>query len=191
MWEFLEILHIAATIAVPTQHFGVLEEVPLPVLHQVAKLKLGTGYKACAHEGLVIGYERDWTEERQTGDGQVTIIPPDPGKLEGYGILVNKRTCEDNSKSGLHFTVGEYNRGLFSRDRIIEHRVVSGRDVTQLPPDQRPRWLPQVMRVLEEQNGKNPVVTEFMASLPKAPASTGTAKMSAGEAPVMLPSSVN
>lgn len=191
MWEFLEILHIAATIAVPTQHFGVLEEVPLPVLHQVAKLKLESGNMACTHEGLVIGYDQDWTEERQTGDGQVTIIPPSPGELEGYGILVNTRTCADSSKNGLHFTVGEYNRGLFSRDRIIKHRGVSGRDVTQLPPEQRPRWLPQVMRVLEEQNGKNPVVTEFMASLPKAPASTGAAKMSAGESPTMLPVSVN
>lgn len=173
MWGFLELLHLAVVAAVPVQAYVAAVDTPLPALHQAVKLTLKRS-DSCIHEGILFSYERDWEEEIPQADGQVTIRPKKLGEIDGYAILVNKRSCSDGSPITNYFVVGEHRQGLFNRGKVAEGVLVRGQDASQLRPDQRPKWLPQVMRFLDEQNGKDSVVTEFMASLPRAPSATTT-----------------
>lgn len=173
MWGFLELLHLAVVAVVPVQAYVAAVDTPLPALHQAVKLTLKRSDQ-CVYEGIIFSYERDWEEKIQQVEGQVTIRPKKLGEIDGYAILVIKRSCTDGAPITNYFVVGEHRQGLFNRGKVAEGVLVRGQDATQLRPDQRPKWLPQVMRILYEQNGKDPVVTEFMASLSKTPAATAS-----------------
>ncbi len=174
MLDVLNLLYLGAVIASPAIHMEMVAEVPAPALHQVQTLEMARfpTRETCRNHGIVVGYERDWTEERPIGDGQVTIIPPDPGKIEGYAFLFNKRTCTDKPPAQASYLIfGEYQptwsaKLLGWKGWAPTHHHPVFYDTATTRPDLAPKWLPQVLRVLEEKAKTLPEIARFLADMP-------------------------
>lgn len=177
MLDVLNLLYLGAVVASPALYMGFSEEVPAPALHEIRTVTATRtpSRETCKNHGVIVAYERDWTEERQIGDGQVTVIPPAPGEIEGYAFLFNRRTCIDKPPAQTNYLVwGDYSP-TWSAKMFGWKGWNNGQhppalyDAGTTPPEQMPRWLPQVLRVLESKAKTEPALAEFIANMPTTP----------------------
>jgi len=114
----------------------------------------------CKYMGYVLPYERNW-EEVTERDGQRTVIPPEPGKIASYAIVLNKKTCPDGKVESM-FRVAERTGTLFNRGQMLKGYAVIGRQYQAIQADFRPKWVPQVMETLTALSARDPKVKAFL-----------------------------
>lgn len=117
----------------------------------------------CKYTGLAVPYERTW-EEVVESSGVQTVIPPEPGKLAGYAILINKKTCLGQEPVAMFRVSTRDERGVFFNKGTMQkaYPIVSSQ-LSSLREDQRPKWLAQVMQTVATQAETNPAASEFLA----------------------------
>lgn len=141
-------------------------DVPPPSLHEVVQAE----YKAlsyvwndvfpCRFHGVVIPVERDWEETVDNGYVN-TVLPPQPGMIHTYALLVNKKTCPGKDAEPM-LVVSQFNGAFLERGLPKGIQIVflgPARDVAK-----QPKWLPQALTVLQQvANQGNNTAREFIA----------------------------
>lgn len=161
----LNLLYISANIALPFPLIPTMNIQPLS-LHEVAQAE----YKAlsfiwndvypCRFRGVVIPVERDWEESVDNGF-LTTRLPPEPGKIYTYALLVNKKSCPDKKDESV-FVVSQFNGSFLERGlpKGIQIQFTGlDKDVTK-----QPKWLPSALKALDiaSQHG-NIAAQDFVA----------------------------
>lgn len=141
-------------------------DVQPPALHEVAQAE----YKAlsyiwndvypCRFHGVVIPVERDWEETVDNGY-VTTVLPPEPGKIHTYALLVNKKTCPGKEAEPM-LVISQFNGSFLNRG------LPKGIQILFLSPDKdvakQPKWLPQALTALQAAADKgNQVAKDFIA----------------------------
>ena len=151
----------------------VLSDVSLPQqLGQVAPVEMSsaayvtirvrpkTEEERCRYSGVVVPYERLW-EERVVSSGSETVIPPEPGKIAGYAIVINRKDCDDRQPEAM-LRVATHYRPLFNSNVLGEGASYVVLPLDSLPESTRPKWVPQVMETLAEAAASDSVAQEFL-----------------------------
>ena len=151
----------------------VLPDVNLPQqLGQVAPVEMSsaayvtirvrpkTEEERCRYSGVVVPYERLW-EERVISSGSKTVIPPEPGKIAGYAIVINRKDC-DGHQPEARLRVATHYRTLFNGNVLGEGASYVVLPLDSLPESTRPKWVPQVMETLAEAATSDSVAQEFL-----------------------------
>lgn len=161
------ILNIAYTSVLLS--FGVVTTKPVPPseLHDVVPFEgkpiapLFSSKGDCRFYGLAVPYERDWEiVSENTMTHTKTMQPPEPGKIHSYAILVNKKTCPGKEPERMLIGGSSQSSPFMNLGIRERHKVM----FTEISPDKekQPKWLPQVMRVIEEAETTQPVVKDFL-----------------------------
>ncbi len=127
----------------------------------------------CKFSGLIVPFERDWEERTTSFDGQEEIVPAEPGKIGGYAMIFNKKECPGEAAQPVSMAItkmGE-DRLIFAKRHYIANSLDSATE------EMKPKWLPQVTKVLEAKAESDPAVASFIAF------SKQNAKTSAAETP--------
>lgn len=161
------ILNIAYTAVIMT--FGVTLSKPIAPteLHGVTTVEakpITTMFSAerhCRFHGIAVPYERDWEiVSENTMTHTKTVIPPEPGKIHEYAILINKKTCPGKEPERM-FLSGSGSTAIWKNIGLLEGRRVMLSTVSNKLEDQ-PKWLPQVKKVIEAEESKQVFVKEFL-----------------------------
>lgn len=149
------------------------KDVILPPMGQVALIELSsapyvlvrlrpkTEEERCRYTGLVAPYERTWEEETESF-GIKTVHLPEPGKIAGYAIVVNRKDCEGREPEPM-FRVSTHYRTLFNSDKLMEGATLVSVDLAGLPEEKRPKWVAQFLETTLIAAESNPYAKEFMA----------------------------
>ncbi len=132
----------------------------------------------CKYSGVLVPFERDWEERNTDHDGHETIIPADPGPIAGYGILLNKKGCPGEATEHVSMYITKHGENTI----IPEKTKYVASDLSSLKEEMKPKWLPQVNRILEAQAESNPVVASFFEFSKQNTKAVETAKDSKSEA---------
>lgn len=112
----------------------------------------------CRFYGVAIPVERDWEEVVENGYVK-TVLPPEPGKVYTYAVLVNKKSCPDKPDEHMFSTgteMGNYAKlGLPKGIKFIATGLSK-------EPERQPKWLPQALKVIEDAAEANPAAKEFL-----------------------------
>jgi len=114
----------------------------------------------CKYTGYLTPYEKTW-EDVIERDGARTVIPAEPGKIAGYAIVLNKKSCPDGKVEPM-FRVAECSTALFGRSWMYKQYAVVGRQYSETHPDFHPKWVPQVMETLTTLSANDAGVKEFL-----------------------------
>jgi hypothetical protein len=115
----------------------------------------------CRFHGLAIPYERDWEiVSENTLTHTRSVIPPAPGKVHDIAILINKKTCPGKEPERV-FLSGSAPDGIWNYGGKGLGWKILLTSVGKAPEDQ-PKWLPQVMKVVEAAEPTQPFVKEFL-----------------------------
>lgn len=166
----IDLLANIAYIAV-LQTFGVVTTQPVPPseLHQVLPyegkpiVSYFSAERHCRFTGVAVPYERDWEiVSENTMTHSKTVIPPEPGKIHSYAVIINKKTCPDKEPERMLMGGTQMTGSLFGANRgIVENVKVMFTEISKDPASQ-PKWLPQVMKVIEAAEPAQPFVKEFL-----------------------------
>lgn len=112
----------------------------------------------CRFSSLVVPYERTWSEEIRQGDGNMTVRPPEPGKIAGYIAVVYKKACpgtpdEPVLRAGRQATItgaGSILTRAFSADQTTYFMnswdaALSSQNMLDAAEAEQPKWWPQVI----------------------------------------------
>lgn len=166
------IIDLLATIVHTTVllNYGVevVQPVPPSELHAVLPFEgrpvapLWSSARDCRYSGVVVPYERDWeVVSENTMTHTKTVLPPEPGKVHSYAILINKKTCPGKAPERIFIGASGKTRSLFGEVGIIKGDTITATDISAKPEEQ-PKWLPQVMKVIEAAEPTQPIVKEFL-----------------------------
>ncbi|KVP65671.1 hypothetical protein WJ96_04705 [Burkholderia ubonensis] len=97
----------------------------------------------CKYTGLMVPFVRDWEEVVKHGEIE-TVRPPEPDKTVGHAFIINRKVCGDTVTPV--FRTAEINR---TWSGFLYKHSIAAFDVTDMRPDQRPKWLEQVLRRVE------------------------------------------
>ena len=167
MLGLLNILDIAflGVIAFTDVQVQLAETVYLPAAGQVVKVEFRPGtaiwnktYK-CRYHGLLVPFERDW-EEEMGGFENKTMRPPEPGKLAGYAIVINKLACPGKDAEFVMNTATHWSTAPAGRP-LLELRTFASVGLNP-NPELRPKWFSQVLRTIEVTAEKDQVAKEFV-----------------------------
>lgn len=116
--------------------------------------------KKCKYEGVMVEYARDW-EEEQLSTG--VILPPEPDKPIGYALILTKERCPEKEERAIFNTDSKFFTPLFGKAYVIrEGGPMDTRDYWSLKEEDRPKWMPQVLRTIEAEAPKNPAAQHFL-----------------------------
>ncbi|MFN4340916.1 MAG: hypothetical protein ACK4FE_02635 [Azonexus sp.] len=163
MLDALNALFLAANIIAQPIYTRNSVEITMPQLGQVA---YGQTYKAtlfgepdCHYSGLVIPYERDWEEVYNEGTLQETRVAPEPGKFAGYVYILNKAQCKGKPDQLIRH-VYDCNSSrcntVVKKDYVVKVLPLTQDDVSFY------KWLPQVMKRIEDASATNTAAKAFM-----------------------------
>ena len=130
----------------------------------------------CTFSAIMVPYDRTWPEEIQQ-EGNVTLLPPEPGKIAGYVAVIYKKECP-NKEAGRILRAGiqgtEKKAGLFDSledgDTIVMRhgdggsigRALDSSDMTVKGKEQ-PQWWPQVVARMTRLAPTDPAVKGALA----------------------------
>ncbi|RYE41429.1 MAG: hypothetical protein EOP24_36950 [Hyphomicrobiales bacterium] len=119
------------------------------------------GQGKCEFTGVMVPFVRDWDEVRTAGDGDhETVLPADPNTTAGMAFLVNQRICEGKEPEQI-FRAGDKYR-LKEGGNFYKKHVVMASDMLSTPPEQRPKWLPQVLDRLTRLAANDEAAAQFL-----------------------------
>lgn len=149
--------------------FGVVLTKPVPPseLHAVVPFEgkpivsYFSAERHCRFHGVAVPYERDWEiVSENTMTHTKTVMPPEPGKLHSYAILINKKICPGKEPERM-LLGGSGQTSPWKHLGIIEGDKVMMSSISQ-ETEKQPKWLPQVMRVIELAEPTQPFIKEFL-----------------------------
>lgn len=160
---------IVHTTALLTYGVEVVQPVPPSKLHSVVPFEgrpvapLFSSARDCRYYGVAVPFERDWeVVNENTMTHTKTVLPPAPGKVQSYAILINKKTCPGKESERMFIGgSGKTGSGLFGDAGLIKRDTFMATDISAKPEEQ-PKWLPQVMKVIEAAEPTQPFVKEFL-----------------------------
>lgn len=162
------VLNLAYLAVIKT--FGVVMTLPVPSMdvHGIAPFEAKpivsyfSAERHCRFHGVAVAYERDWEIVSENTMTQTrTVLPPEPGKVHSYGVIINKKTCPGKEDERVMLVGSGMTPNLFGNDRgLIEGYKVMLSGLS-LEKEKQPQWLPQVMQVVEATESKNPYVKAF------------------------------
>ncbi|SEB23545.1 hypothetical protein [Variovorax sp. YR216] len=126
------------------------------------------GRGKCDYKGVLVPYTRTWPEEVQRG-GDTVILPPEPDKIAGYVIVVNRKECKDKAsepilRAGLP-TVRKY---LFRGEALVDKTShFQAGDILEASADKIPPWFPQVIERMELLAQRDEGAKSFLAASAK------------------------
>ena len=117
----------------------------------------------CHYKGVMVEYSRDWVEKNKNGD---IVLPPEPEKPIGYALILNKEKCPKQEERTIFSTGSKYFYPLFGKGYVIRegHRM-DAVDYASQSEWLRPKWMPQVLRTLNDEANVNPVAKHFLEEL--------------------------
>lgn len=137
----------------------------------------------CKYTGFAVPYERTWEEVTQAGDVQV-VNPPEPGKITGYAMVINKKACPGKEPEAMFRVATRDERGvLFNKGQMQKAYFIISRNYASLREDERPKWIEQVMSVLDTVSASNPEAKAFM-DYTRGAGTKAAAMVRSAEAPV-------
>ncbi len=123
----------------------------------------------CHYQGLLVEFARDW-EELQAATG--TMLPPEPDKPIGYALILTHEQCPDKAARDI-FSLDEKHFHFLTRSRgdyvIREGQRMDAVDFSAYAPDQRPKWLPQVLKTIRDEAARNPAAEKFESEMRSRP----------------------
>jgi hypothetical protein len=114
----------------------------------------------CRYTGVLVPYVRDWPETVKHGD-QEEVIPPALDHTAGHAIILDKKICPAQADQSV-FLVDEVQRNV---GRIAAGESFHFSDPTELRPEDRPRWMPQVLQRIQRVAGHDANVRQFFDEL--------------------------
>jgi hypothetical protein len=160
---------IVHTTALLTYGVEVIQPVPPSELHAVVPFEgrpvapFFSSARDCRYYGIAVPYARDWEiVSENTLTNTKTVLPPEPGKIHSYAILINKKTCP--GKEPERMLIGgsdQSGTGIFRNIGLIKRESFMATDISANPKEQ-PKWLNQVMKVIEAAEPTKPFVKEFL-----------------------------
>lgn len=135
----------------------------------------------CHFHGFMTAFARDWTETVDDGF-TVTTLQPEPDKKIGFAYIIYKKSCPNKADEMLlntaefsvPFMVQEQNGVTMFKGNSLYTTSIAGKKESD-----RPKWLPQVLKLIEKAAATNPAAKEFV-ELAKQ---TAVRTASAGEPP--------
>lgn len=159
---------IVHTTALLTYGVEVMQPIPPSKLHAVVAFEgrpvapLFSSARDCRYYGIAVPYERDWEiVSENTMTHTKTVQPPEPGKIHSYAIIINKKTCPGKEPERMFIGASGKTRSLFGEVGIIKGDTLMATDISAKPEEQ-PKWLPQVMKVIEAAEPRQPFVKTFL-----------------------------
>ena len=131
----------------------------------------------CISSAFVVPYDRTWPEEiRDSDNGEVRVLPPEPGKIAGYIAVVYKKDCPGATsqpllRAGRQATVtgtGTIFTRAFSSDKTTyfmsanEHSVDTRDMITDTAA--KPKWWPQIVERLARLSKSDPAIKMMLAA---------------------------
>lgn len=178
MLDVLNAVYLAA-ILISSITLYPSDETPVPLEKDAfVELKLhrewwrDDGKGKCSYNGVLVPYTRTWSEEVRRGD-DVIILPPEPEKIAGYVVVVNRKVCEKSApESILRAGTPSTRKPFFGKRQVDIHTFFQAGDMLQTPPDKMPPWMPQVIDRLislakTDKNAER-FITESLPELNKA-----------------------
>jgi len=175
MFDLLNLLFSAGSVAGKAMGITLfaLSDVGLPQqLGQVAPIEMSsaayvsirvrpkTEEERCRYSGVVVPYEQLW-EERVTSFGVDSVVPPQPGKIAAYAVIINRKDCEARPPEAM-FRVATHRRTMFNGDVLGEGAQYVVLELGRMPQDSRPKWVPQVLEKLALAAKTDPMAAEFL-----------------------------
>lgn len=118
----------------------------------------GNPDKHCRYHGLMVPYERDWEEAASSNfeSGMETVRPPEPGKIEAYAFIINRKVCPESGEEATLLITNHY--------PLISHFHERDLSFTSLPEkvENQPKWYPQVVAKISRLAATNPAAKTFM-----------------------------
>jgi hypothetical protein len=120
-------------------------------------------YKAdskCHYTGLIIPYVRDWPETVRRGQDE-EILPPDLEHTAGHAVILDNKTCpgKEDEKVFLVDAV-ERNFGYLGGGTDFHFD-----DPDTIKPEDKPKWLPQVMQRIQRVAGHDGNAKELLEAI--------------------------
>lgn len=103
------------------------------------------GEGKCAYKGLMVPYVRDWEEVIHSREGGDTVLPPEPDKTAGQAFIIHRKECKGKDPepvlrvAAIKRTFGSY----------LKQHTIYAEDVLAMKPEDRPKWLGQVVSRIE------------------------------------------
>lgn len=140
------------------------------------------GNGKCKYTGVLVPFVRDWEQVVKQGDLE-TVLPPEPNKTAGEAFIINRKVCGDKVEPVFRTAEIQRTFGGF----LYKHSIAAF-DVTEMRPDQRPRWLEQVLHKVERAAAHDEQAKAFLdytktASIDKMPADIDALLKSLGSKP--------
>jgi len=169
MFEMLNLIYLGATMAA---NIMLYEDGPATDLYVRANKILPVSYHRewwrddgkCHFKGVRVAYVRDW--ELTVNNGYVvTVLPPEPDKIAGHAFIINKKECP-----------GQEPEAMFRVAESVDMSKFNATELSSMAEDQRPKWLPQVMKTLETASEHHAGAKDFMDFTNQAIAKAKAAK---------------
>ncbi|MER1967596.1 hypothetical protein [Castellaniella sp. GW247-6E4] len=125
---------------------------------------------ACVYDTVMARYVRNWDEVSEQG---VVVHQADPDKPIGYGLIAYHEQCPGRPGRDV-FLTSSWHLPLFKRANVIEKGDrVDASDYFVQPKADRPKWVPEAIKLIRAQADKNAKAQEFLAhvgadGMPKA-----------------------
>jgi hypothetical protein len=114
----------------------------------------------CHYTGLAVPFDRTWDEVVNNGSVEM-VLPPEPGKLVGHALIFNKKTCPGKEPEAM-FRVATRFLPLMNKSSLQKGYLTHGIQLSNMPADQRPKWLPQVMEAVVKAAEIEPAAKAFL-----------------------------
>lgn len=160
---FLNVLYLGALTATEVNLMATQEVAPQE-LHAVVPVEfravsyIWSDVYPCRFSGVTVPVERDWEEVVDNGFVKTTL-PPEPGKIYTYAIIINKKTCPGKEAEAM-FSTGNWN-GAFTNLGVPLGAKFMARSLS-MDVERQPRWLSQAIKVIEEASTNNPAALNFV-----------------------------
>ncbi|MCG2576489.1 hypothetical protein LZ012_05715 [Dechloromonas sp. XY25] len=116
----------------------------------------------CKYTGFAVPYERTWEEVTESGGVRV-VNPPEPGKITGYAMVINKKTCPGKEPEPMFRVDTRDERGiLFNKGQMQKGYFIVSRNYASLKEEDRPKWIEQALVVLDKASATNLEAKAFM-----------------------------
>ena len=140
---------------------------------RLAQVRTSHASETCVWSGVVVPYERTWPEV-QSGFIEDKVLAPEPGKVAGYALVVNQQACPGQAPESM-FRISEFKKPSRNGSFLYGRPTVS-QLVSSIKPDERPKWLEQVMATVDKAAASgNPDAVAFREITAKAVAAAPVA----------------
>lgn len=161
-----------------------LKDVPLPPLGGVAvvafrekPMGLNSLFETeadkaaqCKFTGLMVPFDRTWTEIRRVGDSEIEDAP-EPGKISAYAIVLNQKVCPGVAPEPVMlFAQRPGFRTLFNSDVMLHSHNYVFQPAQVLTEQNKPRWIEQVEERIRLAADSDPNARVFVHELELATA---------------------